>query len=80
MVRSVWKGRGPKKKINTGEIIWSRDQYILEQDVGKFVRVYNGNKFVEVLIEENMVGRSFGTYVMSRRMGVEIHIRKRKKK
>lgn len=80
MVRSVWKGKGTSHMLNTGSQLWTRRQYILARDVGKLIRVYNGLKFVEVLVEDSMVGRHFGTFVPTRRMGVGIHLKKRKKK
>lgn len=80
MGRSVWKGRGPKYILKNGDQLWSRNQYIISDDVGKFIRVYNGKIFVEIMVEESMVGRPFGDYVNTRRMGVGIHLKKRKKK
>lgn len=77
MVRSVWKGRLGRE---IGAKLWDRGQYILSQDVGKFVRVHNGNNFVEILVDDGMVGEPYGNYAITRRMGVGIHLKKRKKK
>ena len=78
MARSVWKGpfidnyvlkkaeevlkSGRHKAIN----IWSRRSTILPQFVGLTFGVYNGKKFVPVLITEEMVGRKFGEFSPTR--------------
>ena len=78
MARSVWKGpfvdgyllkkaeaaRGSGRK----EIIriWSRRSTILPQFVGLTFGVYNGQKFVPVLVTENMVGHKFGEFSPTR--------------
>lgn len=78
MSRSVWKGpfvdgyllkkaeaareSGRKDVIR----IWSRRSTILPQFVGLTFGVYNGMKFVPVLVTENMVGLKFGEFSPSR--------------
>jgi small subunit ribosomal protein S19 len=78
MPRSVWKGpfvdnyvlkkaeevlkSGRHKVIN----IWSRRSTILPQFVGLTFGVYNGKKFVPVLVTEEMVGRKFGEFSPTR--------------
>ncbi|MBK8907561.1 MAG: 30S ribosomal protein S19 [Rhodospirillales bacterium] len=78
MPRSVWKGpfvdgyllkkaekvhgSGRKEVIRT----WSRRSTILPQFVGLTFGVYNGRKFVPVLVTENMVGHKFGEFSPSR--------------
>ncbi len=78
MARSVWKGpfvdgyllkkaeeaRGSGRK----EIIriWSRRSTILPQFVGLTFGVYNGQKFIPVLVTENMVGHKFGEFSPTR--------------
>lgn len=81
MARAIWKGLGLEKSIydNTKKI-WSRGRRILMNDVGQIYKVYNGHKFVEVLINELMVGRIFGEFVITRSMDVNIHSKKGKKK
>ena len=78
MTRSVWKGPFVDgyllKKAETArssarkEIIriWSRRSTILPQFVGLTFGVYNGQKFVPVLVTENMVGHKFGEFSPSR--------------
>jgi small subunit ribosomal protein S19 len=78
VARSVWKGpfvdgyllkkaeaaRGSGRK----EIIriWSRRSTILPQFVGLTFGVYNGQKFIPVLVTENMVGHKFGEFSPTR--------------
>ena len=78
MSRSVWKGpfidgyllkkadaaraSGSKQVIK----IWSRRSTILPQFVGLTFGVHNGQKFVPVLVTENMVGQKFGEFSPTR--------------
>jgi small subunit ribosomal protein S19 len=45
---------------------WSRRSTILPQFVGLTFGVYNGQKFVPVLVTENMIGHKFGEFSPSR--------------
>ncbi len=78
MARSIWKGpfvdgyllskadasrnSGKKQVIKT----WSRRSTILPQFVGLTFGVYNGQKFVPVLVDEDMVGHKFGEFSPTR--------------
>ena len=78
MTRSVWKGpfvdgyllkkaevtraSGRKQVIRT----WSRRSTILPQFVGLTFGVYNGRKFIPVLVTENMVGHKLGEFSPTR--------------
>ena len=78
MARSVWKGpfvdsyllkkaevaraSGRNDVIKT----WSRRSTILPQFVGLTFGVYNGLKFIPVLVTENMVGQKFGEFSPTR--------------
>jgi len=76
--RSVWKGpfvdgyllkKAEAARASTrSEIIriWSRRSTILPQFVGLTFGVYNGQKFVPVLVTENMVGHKFGEFSPTR--------------
>ena len=46
--------------------IWSRRSVILPQFVGLTFGVYNGQKFIPVLVTENMVGHKFGEFSPTR--------------
>ena len=78
MPRSVWKGpfvdgyllkkaeaaraAGRNQAIKT----WSRRSTVLPNFVGLTFQVHNGNKFVPVLISEDMVGHKLGEFAPSR--------------
>lgn len=78
MARSVWKGPfidgyllGKADKVRASgrnEVvkIWSRRSTILPQFVGLTFGVYNGQKFIPVLVTENMVGHKFGEFSPTR--------------
>lgn len=78
MARSVWKGpfvdgyllnkadkvatSGRKEVVKT----WSRRSTIMPQFVGLTFGVHNGNKFIPVLVTEEMVGHKFGEFSPTR--------------
>lgn len=78
MARSVWKGpfvdgyllvKADKAQSSTrNEVIktWSRRSTILPQFVGLTFGVHNGQKFLPVLVNENMVGHKFGEFAPTR--------------
>ena len=78
MARSVWKGpfvdghlikkvQDHLKENNTKPIkTWSIRSTILPQFVGITFNVYNGKKFIPVLISEEMVGQKLGEYSPTR--------------
>ena len=78
MTRSVWKGpfvditlvKKAQKVSDSGrkEVIktWSRRSTILPQFVGLTFGVYNGQKFVPVTVNEQMVGHKLGEFSPTR--------------
>jgi small subunit ribosomal protein S19 len=78
MSRSVWKGpfidgylvKKAEAARNSGrnEVIktWSRRSTIIPQFVGLTFGVYNGQKFVPVLVTEDMVGHKLGEFSPTR--------------
>jgi small subunit ribosomal protein S19 len=76
--RSVWKGpfvdgymlkkAEASRASGRNEIIktWSRRSTIMPQFVGLTFGVYNGRKFLPVLVTENMVGHKFGEFAPTR--------------
>ena len=81
MSRSFW--RGPfldttvLRKVTTVEKIknqayklvriWSRNSVIFPTFVGLNFEIYNGKKFIPLLIKKNMVGLKFGEFVPTRK-------------
>ena len=78
MARSIWKGPFVDgyllKKAEAARAsgrsdvvkIWSRRSTILPQFVGITFGVYNGKKFIPVLVTEDMVGHKFGEFAPGR--------------
>ena len=78
MARSVWKGpfvdRNLLKKVEAArtsgrkDIIktWSRRSVILPQMVGLTFGVHNGNKFIPVLVTDQMIGHRLGEFAPTR--------------
>jgi len=78
VARSVGKGpfvdgyllKKAEKVRSSGrhEIIktWSRRSTIFPEFVGLTFGVYNGHKFIPVLVTENMVGHKFGEFAPTR--------------
>jgi small subunit ribosomal protein S19 len=78
VTRSVWKGPFVDgyllKKAEVARAsgrndvikIWSRRSTILPQFVGLTFGVYNGHKFLPVLVTEDMVGHKFGEFSPTR--------------
>ena len=79
MTRSTWKGpfyeeyllkkvEDVKKSGKTNQVIkiWTRKSTILPEFVGFTFGIHNGNKFIPVSINENMVGHKFGEFSPTR--------------
>jgi small subunit ribosomal protein S19 len=78
LARSVWKGpfvdgsllkkADAVRASGRNDIIktWSRRSTIMPQFVGLTFGVYNGHKFLPVLVTENMVGHKFGEFSPTR--------------
>ncbi|MBL1146233.1 MAG: 30S ribosomal protein S19 [Pseudomonadota bacterium] len=78
MSRSVWKGPFVEgyvlkkaqavREAGRNEVIkiWSRRSLIMPQFVGLTFGVYNGQKFIPVLVTEEMIGHKFGEFSPTR--------------
>src|SRR5262245_2955408 len=78
LARSVWKGpfvdgyllKKAEEARNSGrnQVIrtWSRRSTIFPQFVGLTFGVYNGHKFIPVLVTENMIGHKLGEFAPTR--------------
>jgi small subunit ribosomal protein S19 len=78
MARSVWKGpffdgyllAKAEKARSSGRNqiiqIWSRRSTIIPQFIGVTFGVYNGKKFIPVLVTEDMIGHKFGEFAPTR--------------
>ena len=78
MARSVWKGpfvdgyllkkAEETRRSGRNQVIrtWSRRSTIFPQFVGLTFGVYNGHKFIPVLVTENMIGHKLGEFAPTR--------------
>jgi len=78
VTRSVWKGpfidgyllkKAEASRASGRNMVirtWSRRSTILPQFVGLTFGVHNGQKFIPVLVTENMVGHKFGEFAPTR--------------
>ena len=78
MPRSIWKGpfvdgyllkKAEELRASRGNSViktWSRRSTILPQFVGLTFGVYNGRKFVPVLVTEDMIGHKLGEFSPTR--------------
>lgn len=78
MARSVWKGPFVEKSLlkkveearnagkNTVIKTWSRRSTILPNMIGLTFGVHNGQKFIPVLVTDQMIGHKLGEFAPSR--------------
>jgi len=73
MSRSIWKGpfinMSLIKKLNSTKSVLktrARNSMLLPQFIGKSIRIYNGKKFIPILVTEDMVGHKLGEFVTTR--------------
>ena len=77
MTRSIWKNPFSQSQIfkhiylssNSEKPIriWARNSVIFPLFVGKVFSVYNGNRFVNIKISEEMIGFKLGEFVPTRK-------------
>src|SRR5690348_10372230 len=58
----------------------SRASTILKSMVGRKVGVHNGKDYVGFTVRDYMVGHKYGEYIQTRRVGIDMHFRKKGKK
>ncbi len=78
MSRSVWKGPFVEKSLlkkveearasgkNTVIKTWSRRSTILPNMIGLTFGVHNGNKFIPVVVSDQMIGHKLGEFAPTR--------------
>ena len=78
MSRSVWKGpfvdgyllkKAEEARASEKRVViktWSRRSTVMPQFVGLNFQVHNGNKFIPVTINEEMVGHKLGEFAPTR--------------
>ena len=91
MSRSKWKGFFVNKNIlknflllkkkNKKNIIiltHSRNSVILKEFIGLHFKVYNGKRYFNVFVTEQLIGFKLGEYSYTRRLSKNIHMAKKK--
>jgi small subunit ribosomal protein S19 len=74
------KNKGPFFKVNlisnnNWTEIYNKNLTILPEYINHFINVYNGKSFVNIKINEKMIGFKFGEFINTRKK----HIYKKKK-
>lgn len=80
MTRSSWKGpfidvalykkiqqnvrKNQKEKIK----VWSRGSMIIPTCIGLSFEIYNGKRFTNLYVSEDMVGHKFGEFALTRKI------------
>lgn len=59
---------------------WAKGTRIFSDLLEKNLQVYNGVKFVEVLVRREMLGKPLGNFVLCKRITSDIHSKTRKNK
>ena len=78
MARSVWKGpfveeslikKVEKQKLDPKKMpvkTWSRKSTIIPEFIGVSFLIYNGRKFIQLTVSEDMVGHKLGEFSPTR--------------
>jgi small subunit ribosomal protein S19 len=77
-MRSIWKGPHIIQKVYINLtrkdkkifFLKKKNSVILPEFVGLKVKVYNGKKFFDLNITQNMVGYKFGAFIFTRKLHV----------
>lgn len=56
-------------------ILFKRSSIITDIFLNKIFRVYSGSKFVQFIIEDRHIGKKFGEFSFTKKMGINIHLR-----
>lgn len=80
MSKGKWKVIPVKDTIINGAESKQRDMRLSNIDIGKIVKVYDGRKYVEIRVQDTMVGLALGDFSITRRLGGSIHNKKLRRK
>ena len=87
MSRSKWKGKFIcfsvlKKYLYLKNkykelIIYKRNSTILKEFLGTHYKIYNGKRFFNIFITEDLIGHKFGEFSYTRKLSKNIHYKKK---
>lgn len=69
MTRSIWKSPFIDNfllKNKKNKKIWTRRSEIISLFKGNTYFIYNGHKFMKILVSDKMIGHKFGEFVSTR--------------
>jgi len=81
MSRSIWKPLYNNKKILTSEkiFIFNRRQIITSNFLNQTIKIYNGIRFFEILVNEKMLGFKFGEFAPTKKLPIQKKKKNKKK-
>jgi len=75
-MRSKWKSYYKDTSLVNSNKLYKKSSIITMEFLNKRVLVYNGNKFVSLLVKESMLGHRFGEFILTKSLGSKIHVKK----
>lgn len=75
-MRSKWKGNFVGFKVAGTSRIYNKASMVTIEFLNRRVLIYNGLKFISIIIKENMIGHKFGEFVLTKKIGAQIHSNK----
>jgi len=75
-MRSKWKSYYKDTSLVNSNKLYKKSSIITTEFLNKRVLVYNGNKFVSLLVKESMLGHRFGEFILTKSLGSKIHVKK----
>lgn len=84
-MRSKWKGSfvklGLLKKLKMrATFIYARNAVVTSNFLSRRVNIYNGKRFISVLVKPEMIGFKFGAFALTKSLGAVIHRTAKSKK
>jgi ribosomal protein S19 len=75
-MRSKWKSYYKDTSLVNSNKLYKKSSIITTEFLNKRVLVYNGNKFISLLVKESMLGHRFGEFILTKSLGSKIHVKK----
>ena len=80
MLRSKWKIKLILKEKKKNKIkIFNPNFIILNEYLGNIFYVYNGKRFIKIIITNDMIGYNLNKFIITRFNNGSIHIKKKNK-